>query len=66
MSKKYLNKQTIIYKFRDDILLKDDNEKLGDEGREMLWQLYLYQMSLAKFITARNAKTWVYPNKILK
>lgn len=66
MKKKYLNKDTVTYRFKHEILTQDGNNQLGDDGKEMLWQLYLYQLSLAKFITSHSAKTWVYPKKALK
>jgi len=65
MTKK-LNKETVTYKFKTEILNRDGNRELGDDGREMLWQLFLYQLSLSKFISAHSARTWVYPVKALK
>lgn len=65
MTKK-LNKVNVTYKFKNEILLQDDNHKLGDDGKEMLWQLYLYQLSLAGFITRNSAKSWIYPKRELK
>lgn len=66
MKKKKLNKVNVAYKFRSEILSQDDNDKLGDDGKEMLWELYLYQLSLAGFISVNSAKTWIYPKKELK
>ena len=66
MTKKKLNKLNVTYKFKTEILAQDDNDKLGDEGKEMLWQLFLYQLSLAGFISKNSAKTWIYPKKELK
>jgi len=66
MTKKKLNKTNVTYKFRNEILLQDDNDKLGAEGKEMLWELYLYQLSLSGFISKNSAKTWIYPKKALK
>lgn len=66
MTKKRLNKLNVTYKFRTEILAQDDNDKLGADGKLMLWQLFLYQLSLAGFISKNSAKTWIYPIKQLK
>ena len=63
MTKKKLNKLNVTYKFRTEILAQGGNDQLGDDGKEMLWQLFLYQLSLAGFISKRSAKTWIYPKK---
>lgn len=65
MTRKYFNKETVTYKFKLDVLRKDDNEAASVAEKKLLWRAYLIIMSQQKLIGRNSAKTWTYPTKIL-
>jgi hypothetical protein len=66
MKRKYLNKQAVSYKFKWEVLNLEGNSGLSLDGRKKLWEIYLYHLGDNDLIGKRSAKTWVYPEKILK
>lgn len=60
------DKESATYKFKWDILSKDDNHLLSEKGKEKLWKVFLYHMAEANAISKYNARTWTYPKKQLK
>lgn len=62
--RKYFKKDTVIYRFKLEVLGK--NLDLNDETKHELWDIYLYGMMVNKFISPHQAKTWTYPTKQLK
>ncbi len=66
MKRKYLNKETVSYKFKWEVLTLQGNQDLSLEGRKKLWLIYLYHLGENDLIGKRSANTWIYPEKILK
>ncbi len=64
--RKYLKKQTVIYRFKLNILTEPDNAGASQLEKEELWLMYLLSLAEAGKITAKNAATWKYPHKELK
>lgn len=63
---KYFKKHTVIYRFKFDVLEKDQNMDSDDNEKHDLWEIYLYGMMKNNFISPHQAKTWKYPTKELK
>jgi hypothetical protein len=66
MKKKYLNKETATYKFKWEVMTLPGNSGLSLEGRKKLWEVYLYKLGAGGLISKFSAKTWIYPDKVLK
>ena len=63
---KYMNKESISYKFKWEVLELPENSNLSLDSKKKHWEIFLYKMSIMKFISKRSAKTWIYPEKLLK
>lgn len=66
MKKRYLNKESASYKFKWEVLALPGNGELTLEGRKKLWEVYLYYLGANKLISKHSAKTWIYPEDVLK
>lgn len=66
MKSKYYNKETVTYKFKLEILSKDEYATVNNEQKKILWEIFLITLKDIKKISAHQAKTWKYPEKLLK
>jgi hypothetical protein len=66
MKKRYLNKESASYKFKWEVLTLPGNSELSLEGRKKLWEVYLYHLGASGLISKHSAKSWIYPEKVLK
>jgi hypothetical protein len=66
MKKKYLNKESVTYQFKWEVLTLPGNSDLSLEGKKKLWEIFLYHMGINKLISKRSASTWIYPEKVLR
>ena len=66
MNKRYLNKESVSYQFKWDVLTLPGNSSLSFEGKKKLWEVFLYRMAIKKLITKHSARTWIYPEKLLQ
>jgi len=66
MKHKYLNKETVTYKFKWEVLTLMGNSGLSLEGKKKLWLIFLYHLGTNKLISKHSSKTWIYPEKELQ
>ena len=66
MNKRYLDKETISYRFKWDVLAKDENSSLSLENKKKLWEVFLYRMCIMKLISKHSSKRWIYPEKLVE
>ena len=65
MKSKYYKKETVIYKFKHEILLDKQYANATDAQRELLWEVFLSSLKQLRKISRHQANTWVYPKKEL-
>jgi len=63
MTAKYYKKETVIYRFKHDILI--GYADASQAHKEKLWEVYLMSLRKLRRISRHQAKTWVYPKKEL-
>jgi len=61
----YYKRATVIFKFKHDILFKDEYHDLNDDQRILLWRAYLLSLNSLRKLSRHQANTWVYPKKEL-
>lgn len=65
MKAKYYKKETVIYKFKHDILMDDRYADATETHKEELWVRFLSSLKQLRKISRHQANTWVYPKKEL-
>ena len=63
---KYLNRTSTAYRFKWDVLMKWDKAPLTQEEKEIMWRAFLLILERSDTISDHQAKTWKYPNKLIK
>ncbi len=62
---KFYKRETVVYKFKHDLLFKDEFRDLTEHQRELLWKAFLLTLYRIRKVSRHQANTWVYPKKEL-
>jgi len=65
MRRKYLKKITVAFRFKLQVLNKEEFKGIDDQKKVELWRMYLKSLAKAYLISDYQAETWKYPEKEL-
>lgn len=63
---KYYKRETVVYKFKHDMLTKGEYRDANDGQRLILWEIFKLTLYQLKKISKHQLETWTYPTKELK
>jgi hypothetical protein len=61
---KYYKRETVIYKFKHEMLAKDEYRDLSLSQRKKLWEAFLLSLKIIKKVSNHQAKVWKYPEEL--
>lgn len=65
MERKYYKRDTVVYKFKHEMLMKEEYAHANEAQKRILWQLFLLALCQVKKLSKHQAETWVYPENEL-
>jgi len=65
MNSKYYKRETVIYKFKHEMLMKEEYRDATEEQRLILWEIFKLGLYQLRKISKHQLETWVYPQKEL-
>lgn len=66
MKSKYFKRKTVVYKFKHEMLMKDEYAQATEAQKRILWEIFKLTLFKIKKISRYQLETWVYPAKELK
>jgi len=65
MTSKYYKRETVVYKFKHEMLMDEKYSDATEEQKRILWNIFLLALCQTKKLSKHQAETWVYPEEEL-
>ena len=65
MGGKYYTKEDTVYKFKHQVLMKEEHLDATNAQKELLWKIFLLSLRQLKKVSRYQANHWTYPKKEL-
>lgn len=64
MKSKYYKRETVIYKFKHEMLTDEQYVDANEGQRLILWEIFKLGLLNTHKISRHQAETWVYPKEL--
>ena len=65
MERKYYKRETVVYKFKHEMLMDEKYIDANEAQKQILWKIFLLALRQMRKLSKHQAETWVYPEKEL-
>lgn len=64
MKAKYYKKETVVAKFKHEILMDENYADTTEDQKEILWEAFLLSLRKLRKISRHQANTWTFPKQL--